>query len=325
MAVHNIIESVNLALKEEMKRDDRVIVLGEDVGVNGGVFRATVGLLEEFGDKRVIDTPLSENGIVAGALGMAVNGLRPVAEIQFMGFVYYILNHIICHAARLRNRTRGRITAPLVIRVPYGAGIRAPEHHSESTEALFTQIPGIKVVVPSTPKDTKGLLTSAIRDPDTVIFLEPKRIYRAIKEDIPEEEYTIPLGKARMVKEGKDITVICWGAMVRVVETVSEEAEKENIDIEIIDLRTLSPLDKDTIITSVEKTGRALVVHEAPKTCGLGAEIVALINEKALLSLNAPVLRVTGQDIAVPLAKGEDYYIPSVDRILQGLKKIINF
>ena len=325
MAVHNIIESVNLALKEEMKRDDRVIVLGEDVGVNGGVFRATIGLLEEFGDNRVIDTPLSENGIVAGALGMAVNGLRPVAEIQFMGFVYYILNHIICHAARLRNRTRGRITAPLVIRVPYGAGIRAPEHHSESTEALFTQIPGIKVVVPSTPKDTKGLLTSAIRDPDTVIFLEPKRIYRAIKEDIPEEEYTLPLGKAKMVKEGKDITVICWGAMVRVVETVSEEAEKENIDIEIIDLRTLSPLDKDTIITSVEKTGRALVVHEAPKTCGLGAEIVALINEKALLSLNAPVLRVTGQDIAVPLAKGEDYYIPSVDRILQGLKKIINF
>ena len=325
MAVHNIIEAVNLALKEEMKRDDRVIVLGEDVGVNGGVFRATVGLLEEFGEDRVIDTPLSENGIVASALGMAVNGLRPVAEIQFMGFIYYILNHIICHAARLRNRTRGRLTAPLVIRTPYGAGIRAPEHHSESTEALFTQIPGIKVVVPSTPKDTKGLLTSAIRDPDPVIFLEPKRIYRAIKEDIPDEEYTIPLGKARIVKEGKDITVICWGAMVRVVETVSEEAEKENIDIEIIDLRTLSPLDKDAIITSVEKTGRALVVHEAPKTCGLGAEIVALINEKALLSLSAPVLRVTGQDITVPFAKGEDYYIPSVIRISQGLKKVINF
>ena len=325
MAVHNMIEAVNLALKEEMKRDDRVVVIGEDVGVNGGVFRATVGLLEEFGDNRVIDTPLSENGIVAGALGMAVNGLRPVAEIQFMGFIYYILNHIICHAARLRNRTRGKLTAPLVIRAPYGAGIRAPEHHSESTEALFTQIPGIKVVVPSTPKDTKGLLTSAIRDPDPVIFLEPKRIYRAIKEDIPDEEYTIPIGKARIVKKGKDITVICWGAMVRVVETVLEEAEKENIDIEIIDLRTLSPLDKDTIITSVEKTGRASVVHEAPKTCGLGAEIVALINEKALLSLNAPVLRVTGQDITVPLAKGEDYYIPSVVRILQGLKKTMNF
>ena len=325
MAVHNLIEAVNLALKEEMKRDDRVIILGEDVGVNGGVFRATVGLLEEFGEDRVIDTPLSENGIVAGAIGMAVNGLRPVAEIQFMGFIYYILNQIICHAARLRNRTRGRLTAPLVIRAPYGAGIRAPEHHSESTEALFTQIPGIKVVVPSTPKDTKGLLTSAIRDPDPVIFLEPKRIYRAIKEDIPEEEYTIPLGKARMVKEGKDITVICWGAMVRIVETVAEEAETENIDIEIIDLRTLSPLDKDTIIASVEKTGRAMVVHEAPKTCGLGAEITALINEKALLNLNAPVLRVTGQDITVPLARGEDYYIPSTTRILQGLKKTINF
>ena len=325
MAVHNIIESVNLALKEEMKRDKSVIVLGEDVGVNGGVFRATVGLLEEFGEDRVIDTPLSENGIIAGAIGMAVNGLRPVAEIQFMGFIYYILNQIICHGARLRNRTRGRLTVPMVLRAPYGAGIRAPEHHSESTEALFTQIPGIKVVVPSTPKDTKGLLTSAIRDPDPVIFLEPKRIYRAIKEDVPDQEYIIPLGKARMVKEGKDITVICWGAMVRIVETVAEEAETENIDIEIIDLRTLSPLDKDTIIASVEKTGRAMVVHEAPKTCGLGAEITALINEKALLNLNAPVLRVTGQDITVPLARGEDYYIPSTTRILQGLKKTINF
>jgi len=325
LAVQNIIESVNLALKEEMKRDKSVIVLGEDVGVNGGVFRATVGLLEEFGEDRVIDTPLSENGIIAGAIGMAVNGLRPVAEIQFMGFIYYILNQIICHGARLRNRTRGRLTVPMVLRAPYGAGIRAPEHHSESTEALFTQIPGIKVVVPSTPKDTKGLLTSAIRDPDPVIFLEPKRIYRAIKEDVPDEEYIIPLGKARMVKEGKDITVICWGAMVRIVETVAEEAETENIDIEIIDLRTLSPLDKDTIIASVEKTGRAMVVHEAPKTCGLGAEITALINEKALLNLNAPVLRVTGQDITVPLARGEDYYIPSTTRILQGLKKTINF
>ncbi len=325
MAVHNIIEAVNLALKDEMKRDDKVIVLGEDVGVNGGVFRATVGLLEEYGEDRVIDTPLSENGIVASALGMAVNGLKPVAEIQFMGFIYYILNHIICHAARLRNRTRGRLTAPLVIRAPYGAGIRAPEHHSESTEALFAHIPGIKVVVPSTPKDAKGLLISAIRDPDPVIFLEPKRIYRAIKEEIPDEEYTIPLGKAKVVKEGKDITIVCWGAMVRVVQEVSEGVAKEDIDVEIIDLRTLSPIDRDTIITSVEKTGRALIVHEAPKTCGLGAEIVALINEKALLHLNAPVLRVTGQDITVPLARGEDYYIPSAARVLQGLKKVINF
>lgn len=325
MAVLNIVEAVNHALKEEMRRDSSIVVLGEDVGVNGGVFRATLGLLEEFGEERVIDTPLSENGIIGSAIGMAVNGLKPVAEIQFMGFIYYILNHIICHAARLRNRTRGGLTVPIVVRAPYGAGIRAPEHHSESTEALFTQIPGIKVVVPSTPNDAKGLLISAIRDPDPTIFLEPKRIYRAIKEEIQEDEYTIPLGKARMVKEGKDITVICWGAMVREVENVSEEAEKEGIDLEIIDLRTLSPLDKDTILKSVEKTGRALVVHEAPKTCGLGAEISALINEKALLSLSAPVLRITGQDITVPLAKGEDYYIPSIARILQGLRKVMNF
>ncbi len=325
MAVLNIVEAINHALKEEMKRDDNVVVMGEDVAVNGGVFRATVGLLEEFGEERVIDTPLSENGIVGSAVGMAVNGLRPVAEIQFMGFIYYILNHIICHAARLRNRTRGMLSVPMVIRAPYGAGIRAPEHHSESTEALFTQVPGIKVVVPSMPGDAKGLLISAIRDPDPVIFLEPKKIYRAIKEDIPEKEYSIPLGKARLVKEGKDITIFCWGAMVRVVENTSVEAEKEGVDVEIIDLRTLSPLDEDAIIASVEKTGKALVVHEAPKTCGLGAEIVSLINEKALLSLTAPVFRVTGQDIAVPFSKGEDYYIPSTKRILLWLRKAMSF
>lgn len=325
MAVHNIIEAVNGALRDEMKRDNRVLILGEDVGVNGGVFRATLGLLDEFGEERVIDTPLSENGIIASAVGMAVNGLRPVAEIQFMGFIYYILNHIICHAARIRTRTRGKLTAPLVVRAPYGAGIRAPEHHSESTEVLFTHIPGIKVVVPSTPYDAKGLLISAIRDPDPVIFLEPKRIYRAIKEDIPDEEYNIPLGKAKVVKEGKDITIFCWGAMVRVVEEVAEKAEKENVDVEIIDLRTLSPLDKDAIISSVEKTGRAMIVHEAPKNCGLGAEITAIINEKALLSLNAPVLRITGQDITVPLAKSEDFYIPTVNRVMLGLNKTMNF
>lgn len=325
MPVLNLVEAVNLALKEEMRRDDRVVVLGEDVGVNGGVFRATVGLLEEFGAERVIDTPLSEAGIIGSAIGMAVYGLRPVAEIQFMGFIYYILNHIICHASRLRNRSRGRHTVPLVVRAPYGAGIKAPEHHSESTEALFTHIPGIKVVVPSTPGDAKGLLISAIRDPDPVIFLEPKKIYRAVKEDVPDEEYTIPIGKARIAKKGKDISIICWGAMVRVAEAASEEASKEGIDAEIIDLRTLSPLDRDAIITSVEKTGRAIVVHEAPKTCGLGAEIVALINENSLLSLSAPVLRVTGQDITVPLPKSEDYYIPSVERVLQGLRKVLSF
>jgi len=325
LAVLNIVEAVNQALKEEMRRDDSVVVLGEDVGVNGGVFRATLGLLEEFGENRVIDTPLSENGIMGGAIGMAINGLKPVAEIQFMGFIYYILNHIICHAARLRNRTRGKLTAPLVIRAPYGAGIRAPEHHSESAEALFTQIPGIKVVVPSMPSEAKGLLISAIRDPDPVIFLEPKKIYRAIKEDISEKEYTIPLGKARIVKEGKDITIFCWGAMVKVAESASEKARDEDINVEIIDLRTLSPLDKEAIIGSVKNTGRAIVVHEAPKTCGLGAEIVSLINEETLLHLNAPILRITGQDIAVPFSKGEDYYIPSVERVLLGLRKTMSF
>jgi pyruvate dehydrogenase E1 component beta subunit len=325
LPVLSVVEAVNQALREEMKRDKSVVVLGEDVGVNGGVFRATVGLQEEFGIERVLDTPLSENGIVGCAIGMAVYGLRPVVEIQFMGFIYYILNHIISHASRLRTRSRGRYTVPMVVRAPYGAGIKAPEHHSESTEALFTHIPGIKVVVPSTPKDAKGLLISAIRDPDPTIFLEPKRIYRAIKEDVPDEEYTIPLGKARIVKEGKDISIICWGAMVMVAEAVSDEAMEEGVDVEIIDLRTLSPMDKDTIISSVEKTGRALIVHEAPKTCGLGAEIVALINEKALLSLNAPVLRVTGQDVIVPLPQGEDYYIPSVARILKALKDIMDF
>ncbi len=325
MPVLNLIEAVNQALKDEMKRDESVLVMGEDVGVNGGVFRATDGLLADFGDDRVIDTPLSENGIVGCAIGMAVYGLKPVVEIQFMGFMYYILNHIICHASRLRTRTRGKYTVPLVVRMPYGAGIKAPEHHSESTEALLTHIPGIKVVVPSTPKDAKGLLISAIRDPDPTIFLEPKKIYRAIKEDVPEEVYTVPLSKAKVVKEGNDISLICWGAMVSIAESVSEKAIEEGIDVEIIDLRTLSPMDNDAIISSVEKTGRAIVVHEAPKTSGLGAEIVAIISEKAILSLKAPVLRVTGQDVIVPLPQGENYYIPSIARILKALKSVIAF
>lgn len=325
MPTLNIVEAVNLALKEEMQRDASVLVMGEDVGRNGGVFRATLGLLDKFGEARVIDTPLSENGIIGSAVGLAVGGLKPVAEVQFMGFIYYILNHIICHAARLRNRTRGRITVPLVVRAPYGAGIQAPEHHSESTEALFTQIPGIKVVVPSTPTDALGLLKSAIRDPDPVIFLEPKKIYRAIKEDVPDTDFTIPLGKAKVVKEGKDISLICWGAMVRVAEEVSIAMEEKGWDAEILDLRTLAPLDRESITNSLKKTGRALIVHEAPKTCGLGAEISALINEKALLHLKAPVLRITGQDIAVPLPKGEHYYIPSLERVLKGVEKVMSF
>jgi len=325
MPALNIVEAVRLALREEMRRDDSVLVMGEDVGKNGGVFRTTEGLFDEFGEERVFDTPLSENGIMGTAVGLAVNGFRPVAEIQFMGFIYYTLNHLICHAARLRNRTRGRLSVPLVLRAPYGAGIRAPEHHSESTEALFTQIPGIKVVVPSSPADAKGLLKSAVRDPDPVVFLEPKKIYRAVKEEVPDIEFLIPLGKAKVVREGKDLTIICWGAMVKVAEEVALAAQEEKVDVEIIDLRTLYPMDRAAVISSVEKTGRALVVHEAPKAGGLGAEIAATINEKALLRLKAPVLRVTGQDITVPMPKTEDYYIPDAERVLRSIRKIMSF
>lgn len=321
----SLVEAVTLALQEEMRRDDRVVVLGEDVGKDGGVFRATQGLLGEFGEERVIDTPLSESGIVGTAIGMAVYGLRPVAEIQFMGFVYLAFNQIIIHAARIRNRSRGRFSVPLVVRMPYGGGIKALEHHSESTEALFVHIPGLKVVVPSTPRDAKGLLTAAIRDPDPVVFLEPTKIYRAFKEEVPAEEYLTPLGKARLVKEGGDITLIAWGTMVRVAEAAAKLAKEKGVEAEVLDLRTLSPMDAEAVIASVKKTGRALIVHEAPKTCGLGAEIAALINEKALLSLEAPVERVTGQDITVPLPKAEDYYYPSDKRVLRGIMKVMSF
>jgi len=325
MPALNIVEAVRLALREEMRRDESVIVMGEDVGKNGGVFRTTEGLFDEFGEERVFDTPLSENGIMGTAVGLAVNGFRPVAEIQFMGFIYYALNHLICHAARLRNRTRGKLSVPMVLRAPYGAGIRAPEHHSESAEAFFAHIPGIKVVVPSSPAGAKGLLKSAVRDPDPVVFLEPKKIYRAVKEEVPDIEYLIPLGKAKVVREGKDITIICWGAMVKVAEEVALKAQAEKVDVEIIDIRTLYPMDRGAVISSVEKTGRALVVHEAPKTGGLGAEIAAIINEKALLRLKAPVLRVAGQDITVPMPKAEDYYIPNAERVLRSIRKIMSF
>lgn len=325
MATLNMVGAINQTLQEEMERDQRVVVMGEDVGRNGGVFRVTAGLLDRFGPNRVIDTPLAEAAIIGTAIGMAVYGLRPVAEIQFMGFIYYTLNQIINNVARLRNRSRGRFTVPLVIRAPYGAGVKALEHHSESTEALFTQIPGIKVVVPSTPSDAKGLLISSISDPDPVVFLEPTRIYRAIKEEVQEGPYTVPLGKAKVVRSADDVTIICWGAMVRIIEKAGDDAEKEGIGVEIIDLRTLSPLDIDTIVISVKKTGRAIVVHEAPKTCGLGAEIVALINEKALFHLQAPVVRITGFDIAVPYPKAEDYYIPNPERVIKGIRKVMSF
>jgi pyruvate dehydrogenase E1 component beta subunit len=325
MAKLNMVEAINLALREEMERDGRVIVLGEDVGKEGGVFRVTDGLQEKFGPDRVIDTPLAETAIVATAFGMAMNGLRPVAEIQFDGFLYPCLDQITNHIGRIRNRSRGRFTCPLVIRVPYGGGIHAPEHHSESPEAILAHTPGIKVVIPSTPHEAKGLLLSSIRDPDPVIFLEPKRIYRAIREEVQEGDYTISLGKARLVQEGKDVTVIAWGAMVREALNAAEQMKADKVDMEIIDLRTISPMDVDTIITSIRKTGRAVVVHEAPKTCGLGAEIIALINEKAFLSLQAPIERVTGFDIPVPLLKSEHYYLPNPKRIVTAVKKVMSF
>jgi pyruvate dehydrogenase E1 component beta subunit len=325
MAKLNMVEALNLALREEMERDNRVVLFGEDVGKEGGVFRVTDGLQEKFGPDRVIDTPLAELGIAATALGMAVYGLRPIAEIQFEGFLYPCLDQINNHIGRMRNRSRGRFTCPLVIRVPYGGGIHAPEHHSDSPEAILAHIPGIKVVIPSTPYEAKGLLLSSIRDPDSVIFMEPKRIYRAIREEVPEGDYAIPLGKARLVQEGKDVTVIAYGAMLREVLNAAEELKGDKINPEIIDLRTISPMDVEAIVTSIKKTGRGVIVHEAPKTCGLGAEIIALINEKALLSLQAPIERVTGFDIPVPLMKSEHYYLPDPKRIVMAVNKVMSF
>ena len=323
MAKLNMVEALNMALREEMERDPRVVIFGEDVGKEGGVFRVTDGLQQKFGADRVVDTPLAESGIVGVALGMAVNGLRPIAEIQFEGFLYPCLDQINNHIGRMRNRSRGRFTCPLVIRFPYGGGIHAPEHHSDSPEAILAHIPGIKVVIPSTPYEAKGLLLSCIRDPDPVLFMEPKRIYRAIREEVPEGDYVIPLGKAKVVQEGKDVTVIAYGAMVREAVSASEKLKGE-ASLEIIDLRTISPMDVDAIIASIRKTGRGVVVHEAPKTCGLGAEIIALINEKALFSLQAPIERVTGFDIPVPLMKSEHYYLPNPERIVSAVKKVMS-
>jgi len=321
----NMVQAINSALALEMEKDPSVVLLGEDVGLDGGVFRVTDGLQKRFGPARVIDTPLAEGGIIGMAIGMAINGLRPVAEIQFMGFSYLTMNQLISHASRMRNRTRGRLTVPLVMRMPYGAGVKALEHHSESTESLYVQIPGLKVVVPSTPLEAKGLLTAAIRDPDPVIFLEPTRSYRMLKEEVPDGEYVLPIGKARMVQEGKDVTVIGWGAMMVQIQKAVDEAVEKGISCEVIDMRTLSPMDSASVIESVKRTGRAVVVQEAPKTCGVGAEIVARINEKALLSLQSPVMRVTGPDIVVPLPKGEDYYYVTPERILAEIERTVSF
>ncbi|HEU4345834.1 MAG TPA: alpha-ketoacid dehydrogenase subunit beta [Candidatus Binatia bacterium] len=324
MAKLTLVEAINLALKQEMAGDPRVIVLGEDVGKNGGVFRVTQGLFELFGEHRVIDTPLSESGIVGAAIGMAVYGLRPIAEIQFEGFAYAAMEQLVCHAARIRTRSRGRYECPLVVRMPYGGGIRAPEHHSESNEAYFVHTPGLKVVVPSTPYEAKGLLLSAIRDPDPVIFMEPKRVYRAIREEVPDEEYVIPLGTARVVMAGNDVTLISWGAMLQVALQGARLMGERGVSSEVLDLRTLSPLDMDTIVESIKKTKKAVIVHEAPRSCGFGAELVARINEKALFFLEAPVERVTGFDTAMPLPKLEKHFLPDAPRVVQAISRVMS-
>jgi pyruvate dehydrogenase E1 component beta subunit len=320
-----LVQAVRDGLHGEMERDEDVIVLGEDVGRNGGVFRATQGLYEEFGEDRVIDTPLAESGIVGTSIGMAAYGLRPVPEIQFMGFIYPAFDQIVSHAARLRTRSRGRFTCPLVVRAPYGGGIRAPEHHSESKEAFFVHEPGLKVVVPSTPHDTKGLLASAIRDPDPVIFLEPKLIYRAFREEVPDETYTVPLGEAARRREGGDVSVFTWGAMTRPTVEAAENLAEEGIECDVVDLRTLSPLDEEAIVESFKRTGRACVVHEAPKTGGLAGEITATIQEEALLYQEAPIERVTGFDTPFPLYALEDYYLPEPARIEDGIRRAHEF
>ena len=318
-----LVQAVRDGLKSEMERDDDVLVIGEDVGENGGVFRATEGLIEEFGEDRVIDTPLAESGIVGTAIGMAAYGLRPVPEIQFSGFMYPAFDQIVSHAARLRTRSRGQFTCPMVVRAPYGGGIRAPEHHAESKEAIYVHEAGLKVVIPSTPYDTKGLLAASIRDPDPVIFLEPKLIYRAFREDVPEEPYTVELGEAAVRREGSDVSVFTWGAMTRPTIAAAESVAGDGIECEVVDMRTLSPMDREAIVESFKKTGRAVIVHEAPKTGGLAGEITATINEEALYYQEAPIERVTGFDVPYPLYALEDYYLPEDTRIEDAIREAV--
>jgi len=324
MPTVTLLQAVNLALKEEMRRDDRVVVLGEDVGRNGGVFRATEGLFDEFGGDRVIDTPLAESGIIGTAIGMALYGLRPVPEIQFLDFILPGFDQIVNEAAKFRYRSGGQYTVPMVIRSPYGGGIRGGHYHSQSTEAFFAHTAGLKVVIPSTPYDTKGLLLSAIRDGDPIMFLEPKRIYRSVKGEVPDGDYTVPIGKARIAREGKDVTIVAWGAMTTDSVKAAEEAEKKGISCEVIDLRTIYPYDEEAILTSVAKTGRLVVVHEAPRTGGFGAEISALVAEKAIEYLEGPIVRVTGFDTPFPYTL-EHAYMPDAHRILNGIEKVVRF
>lgn len=321
MPAITLIEAVTQALAWEMEHDPRVLVLGEDVGVNGGVFRATAGLRQRFGEDRVFDTPLDETTIAGLTVGLASQGMLPVAEVQFDGFVYPMLDHIISHAARFRFRTRGRLTCPMVLRVPWGGGIRAPEHHSEANEAMFTNVPGLRVVLASSPARAYGLLLAAIRDPDPVIYMEPKRIYRQYKEDVPDDGEALPLDVCFVLRDGSDVTLVTWGAQVKECLEAAEQLANDGVSAEVIDVATLKPLDFDTIAESVAKTGRCVIVHEAPGTGGFGAEIAARLAEHAMYDLLAPVERVTGYDTPMPLFRLEMKYLPSVAKIVAAAKR----
>ena len=325
MSEINLVQAVNLALARAMVEDDNVVVLGEDVAAEGGVFRATDGLLTRFGPGRVFDTPLAENAIVGLSVGLAAQGFRPVAEIQFTGFIYPAIDQLVSHASRLRTRTRGRLTCPMVVRSPAGGGIRAIEHHSESPEAMFAHIPGLRVVIPSSPARAYGMLLAAIRDPDPVVFLEPTRLYRAAREEVEDDGAALPLDRCFVLREGTDITFLTWGAMINETLAASDTLAGERISVEVIDLATLKPLDSDSILASVAKTGRCVIVHEAPLTGGFGAEIAAKIAERGLVSLLAPIERVAGWDTVMPLPRLEQYYLPSEARIVAAARRILAY
>ncbi len=325
MAKMNMVQAINLALHQEMEKDDRVILLGEDVGRDEGVFRVTEGLVGKFGENRVMDTPLAESGIVGMSIGMAIYGLRPICEIQFSGFTYENFHQLESHAARIRRRSQGKYQVPMVLRTPYGGGVRALEHHSESREAYWAHTPGLKMVIPSGPRIARSLLISAIRDPDPVIFYEPKAVYRAFREEVPEEEETFPIGKPRVVREGKDLTMVAYGAMMRpTLEAAEQLKESDGVECEVIDLLTISPLDDEPIAESVRKTGRAVIVHEAPRSFGPGAEIITRIMEKAFFYLEAPIARVTGFDIVIPLFARENDYLPDAQRITKAARNVLS-
>ncbi|MEA4868489.1 MAG: alpha-ketoacid dehydrogenase subunit beta [Bacteroidia bacterium] len=325
MKIMNMVNAINDALDIKLAEDKNVIVYGEDVGVEGGVFRVTEGLQKKYGQERVFDSPLAESGIVGTAVGMAIAGLRPVVEMQFCGFIYPAFNQIISHASRIRNRSRGLMETPIVIRMPYGGGINALEHHSESMEAIFGHIPGLKVVAPSTPHDAKGMLIAAIESNDTILFMEPKRIYRAIKQEVADGKYTIPLGKANVVSQGKDVTVVAYGAMVREVQKAMVMAKEAGISVELIDLRSIYPIDRETIAKSVRKTGRIITVTEGPRSYGVGSEISQIAIEEAFLNLEAPPARVSGYDVIVPLPKGEHHYMQDPYKILYEIERIVKY